>query len=71
MSRYIETVGYGLYKNHPKRKEKVVRETKTLIVTEFGRYDKKTGLNLEITNKSVGGFRLPHELTEQNSQVSK
>lgn len=54
----VETVGYGLYKNHGTRIEEVVRITKTLIVTKFGRYDKVTGLNIDITNKTVGGFKL-------------
>lgn len=54
---HVETIGYGLYKGK-NRKEKIVRVTKTLVVTEFGRYDKKTGLNMDITNKSVGGFKL-------------
>ena len=61
MPEWIETVGYGLYKSHRKRREKIVRVTKTLVVTEFGRYDKKTGLNIDITHKSVGGFRLSEE----------
>jgi len=58
---YVETVGYGMYKSHRNRKEKIVRMTKMLVVTEEGRYDKKTGLNIDITNKSMGGFKLSEE----------
>lgn len=58
---WVETIGYGLYKTHKNRKEKILRTTKTLVVTKFGRYDKKTGLNVDVTNKTVGGFRLSDE----------
>lgn len=58
---FVETVPYGLYKNNPGRKEKVIRIMKTIVVTEFGRYDKKTGANLDITNKSVGGYKLSEQ----------
>jgi hypothetical protein len=58
---WVETVGYGMYKNYKKRKEKIVRMTKTLVVTAEGRYDRHTGMNIDITNKSVGGFKLSEE----------
>lgn len=58
---FVETVGYGMYKGHRKRKERILRITKTLIVTAEGRYDRKTGMNIDITNKSIGGFKLSEE----------
>jgi hypothetical protein len=58
---WVETIGHGLFKNHKNRKEKVVRVTKTLVVTEFGRYDKRTGADVDATNKTVGGFKLSEE----------
>ena len=61
MIEFIETVGYGMYKGHRNRREKIVRMTKTLVVTSEGRYDRKTGLNIDITNKSVGGFKMSDE----------
>lgn len=59
-TKTVETVGYGLYKNK-KRKEPVVRLTKTLIVTENGRYDRKSGMNIDATNKTAGGYKLSEE----------
>jgi len=58
---WVETVGYGMYKTHKKRREKIVRMTKTLVVTSEGRYDRQTGMNIDITNKSIGGFKLSDE----------
>lgn len=59
--QWVETVGYGLYKTHPRRRERVMRITKTLIVTEFSRYNIATGLDVDLTNKSVGGYKLSDE----------
>lgn len=59
--QWVETVGYGLYKTHPRRRERVMRITKTLIVTEFSRYNIATGLDVDLTNKSVGGYKLSNE----------
>lgn len=55
---YVDTEPFGLYKTHPSRREKVIRLTKTLVITEFGRYDRKTGKDIDIVNKTVGGYRL-------------
>lgn len=58
---HVETVGYGMYKRYRRRTEKVVRITKTLVVTDFSRYDKKTGADVDLVHKSIGGFRLSEE----------
>jgi hypothetical protein len=59
--QWVETVGHGLYKTHPRRREQIVRVTKTLVVTEFSRYDKRTGMDVDSTNRTVGGYRLSPE----------
>ena len=66
----ITTIPYGLYKNNKKREETVTRITKTLIVTEYGRYSRKDGMNIDITNKTVGGYRLSDDTMQSIQQLN-
>jgi hypothetical protein len=59
--KHIYTTPTGLIKNHPKREEKIIKLTKTLIVTEYDRYDNKTGRPIKIHNKRCGWYQISDE----------
>ena len=57
----VKTIPFGILRTHGPRKETVVRITKTLLVTDKGKYDRKTGMPAEYYNKSVGAYKLSPE----------
>jgi len=59
--QYVFTIPTGLIKKNPKRKEKIIKFTKTMIVTDCNRYDKKTGKPVKITGKRYGWYEISDE----------
>jgi hypothetical protein len=57
----IKAIPFGLLRANGPRKETIVRITKTLLVTDKGRYDRKTGMPADYYNKSVGAYKLSPE----------
>jgi hypothetical protein len=54
----IFTIPFGIIRDNGSREEKIIRITKTLIVTDKSRYNRKTGMPADYYNRSVGSYKL-------------
>jgi hypothetical protein len=59
--KQVKTIPFGIIRASGPRKETVVRLTKTLVITDKGRYDRKTGMTADYYNRSVGAYKLSPE----------